>query len=121
MAEKQPWEMTQAEYINQAAADYVRFKHPLYTKTGYLAMAAVRHEEIIANALNEGRLVPTEVLNEYLLIFSPCQQAAVKKIAEGLRELDTCPLVITKDGTVEKQIPELEQEKRRDNESLETN
>jgi hypothetical protein len=52
---------------------------------------------------------------------SKCQQAAIKKIAEGLRELETCPLVITKDGTVENQTQELEQEKRRDNESLETN
>ena len=33
---------------------------------------------------------------------SKCQQAAVKKIAEGLREMETCPLVITPGGGVER-------------------
>ena len=33
---------------------------------------------------------------------SKCQQAAIKKIAEGLRELETCPLVITPGGGVER-------------------
>jgi len=55
---------------------------------------------------------------------SPCQKAAIKKIAEGLRELGTCS-IITPGGIVENatqgHLQGLDQEKRRDNESLETN
>jgi hypothetical protein len=67
------------------------------------------------------RRLQNDLWNRVHATDSKCQQAAIKKIAEGLRELDTCPLVITKDGTVENQAQDLEQEKRRDNESLETN
>ena len=63
--EKEPWQITQEEFVQQAKQAYSKFERPLYSEKGYLGMAAKVHEDAVYDANFKGKPVPPEVLKDY--------------------------------------------------------
>lgn len=89
-AAKEPWQMTQAEYVAQLGREEAPAQFPRKAPTGAMAeeersgWAKLAHKQFVGKALSEGKPVPPEVLAEYpdLAIQAP-RVAAAKPAAPG--------------------------------------